>query len=189
MNINGAFVMAILSTCLLTALWSEAKEGEKDENSYEKHDKVNKKQTETSTQAPMDPIYKKECGSCHFPFPVGMLPERSWRLMMANLTKHFGEDATLPEGDLKQILAYAIANSGERSRNRLDRHMVDSIPASLSPLRISEVPYFIKEHKETASHLKPGGPVSHWSSCQLCHTRADVGSFDEHEIQIPKAKK
>lgn len=178
------WAMVALSTILLTASWAIADD---DGHKGEEHDK--NKTTENAAPATVDPVYIKECGACHFPFPVGMLPDRSWRAMMADLPHHFGEDATLPEKVAAKILDYAVANAGERSKNRLDRYVASSVKADQVPLRISEVPFFVKEHTEVAKHVNAKGPVSHWSSCPLCHTKADSGSFDEHEVKIPQANK
>ena len=38
-------------------------------------------------------LYIKECGSCHFAFQPGLLPEKSWVKIMNNLENHFGTDA------------------------------------------------------------------------------------------------
>ena len=45
-----------------------------------------------------NPLYKQECGSCHFAYPPSFLPARSWEKIMKNLSDHFGENAEfLPE--------------------------------------------------------------------------------------------
>ena len=55
-----------------------------------------------------DETVKTECSACHMAYPAGMLPARSWRALMGDLSNHFGEDASLPEetrAAMKQILA------------------------------------------------------------------------------------
>ena len=48
-------------------------------------------------------------------YPPGLLPERSWRKMMAELDKHFGQNASLDAAATKAILDYLVENSAERS--------------------------------------------------------------------------
>jgi hypothetical protein len=52
--------------------------------------------------------YKEECGSCHFAYPPGLLPSKSWeKLLTADaLSKHFGENAELDSDTLKVIHDY-----------------------------------------------------------------------------------
>ena len=35
-----------------------------------------------------DDIYLDECGACHLAYPPGLLPEPSWRLLLAHLDDH-----------------------------------------------------------------------------------------------------
>jgi hypothetical protein len=44
-------------------------------------------------QDPKYPLYKDECGSCHFAYPPTMLPAASWERVMAGLGAHFGDNA------------------------------------------------------------------------------------------------
>ena len=44
-----------------------------------------------------DATVAKECGACHMVFPPQLLPARSWQKLMADLSSHFGEDASLAD--------------------------------------------------------------------------------------------
>jgi len=37
------------------------------------------------------PIYKEECGACHFAYQPELLPSGSWEKILAGLEDHFGE--------------------------------------------------------------------------------------------------
>lgn len=47
-----------------------------------------------------------ECGDCHMAFPPETLSTGAWKKIMANLSDHFGEDASLDEATTAKILAY-----------------------------------------------------------------------------------
>ena len=50
--------------------------------------------------------YADECGSCHYAYPPGLLPSKSWAKLLDEkaLSNHFGEDATLDKDALKDHL-------------------------------------------------------------------------------------
>src|SRR5690606_22270882 len=87
-----------------------------------------------------NPLYQAECGTCHFPYPPGLLPARSWDRLMGNLSDHFGESAELAPETLKTLTDYLVANAGDRVRTRRSLKLTRSIPPDEAPLRISEVP-------------------------------------------------
>lgn len=105
---------------------------------------------------------------------------------MAGLDKHFGENAELGDVRRNELLAYLMNNAGDRSEQRRAQKMADSIRPSQSPLRISEVPYFRREHHELSRRQVQDNPkVRSFSNCDACHTGAAHGSFSERELRIP----
>lgn len=131
-------------------------------------------------------LYAKECGSCHFAYQPGLLPARSWNKIMESLDKHFGESAELPAADKAAISEYLAANAAEHSSTRRSQKILDSLDSSSAPLRITEVPYIQRKHREVpSSAFKKTGGVKSLSDCKACHTRAETGSYSEHEIKIP----
>ncbi|MBC8211882.1 MAG: diheme cytochrome c [Gammaproteobacteria bacterium] len=130
--------------------------------------------------------YQQECGSCHFAYQPGLLPARSWTKMMSGLDQHFGENAELPAQDVAQLGAYLEANAADRSDYKRSRKIISSLEASDAPLRITEVPYIIRKHRELSPRMLAENPqVVSLSRCQACHTRAETGSYSESEIKIP----
>lgn len=129
--------------------------------------------------------YANECGSCHMAYPAGFLPARSWQKLMGNLASHFGDNAELNEATRAQITSYLLAG-GDKPQDRHAARFAASAPAGDTPLRITELPYFKREHREIPQrYIKENAQVGSLSNCAACHTRADQGSFREREISIP----
>ncbi len=146
----------------------------------------------SSSERPVDvgPVtnaaYAKECGQCHFAYPPGLLPERSWRKIMNNLNSHFGDNAELPPNDRDQIMSYLVGNSAEHGNYRRSEKIIKTVGASDVPMRITDLSYFRNKHSEVPDRLIKGNKqVGTLANCSACHTRAGEGSFSEHEVKIP----
>jgi len=132
--------------------------------------------------------YKDECGSCHFAYPPGLLPTKSWeKLLTAEaLKKHFGENAELDTETLKVIYDYAIANAADKSYHKRSRKIAVATENIEAPLRITEVRYIKRKHHEIPEKMIKGNKdVKSLSYCDACHTQADKGVFDEDTVKIP----
>ncbi|HKI60756.1 MAG TPA: diheme cytochrome c [Mariprofundaceae bacterium] len=130
--------------------------------------------------------YATECGSCHFAYQPGWLPERSWRKIMGSLDDHFGENAELGDVTRESITNYLAGRSADTLPNRMSRRILSSLRADETPLRISELGFMRHEHDEIPTRLIEGNPkVGSRSSCQACHTQAAAGIFNEHGVNIP----
>jgi len=125
--------------------------------------------------------YREECGSCHLPYPAKFLPARSWERMMSGLDDHFGEDASLDERKRAELLAYLSASSASNHTRYLARLEYNAVP-----MRITELPYFVRKHDEVPERMVTGNPeVGSFSQCDSCHRDAARGKFNEHEVDIP----
>jgi hypothetical protein len=131
-------------------------------------------------------LWKAECSSCHMAYPPGLLPERSWRKMMAELDKHFGQNAGLDAATTKAILDYLVENSAERGTNRRSARFLKGIPAAAAPLRISENSYFLREHREVSPDDWKLPKVGSPANCNACHSDAEQGNFSERNVRIPR---
>jgi hypothetical protein len=144
--------------------------------------------TEQTLRFPMptNKVYVQECGSCHTAFAPGTLPARSWRLMMANLSDHFGEDASMEEpyefAILKELETFA--SDGNHADMRMQR-ISASISSNAAPQEFSKLPYFVKLHDELAPNVWQRKKVGVASNCIACHSRANEGRYDELEVRIP----
>lgn len=136
---------------------------------------------------PNHPVWKNECASCHQLYHPSLLPQRSWKKMMANLPNHFGENASLDEKVRADIEQFLSANSADKSNNRRAQKFLRSIPANEAPLRISETEYFKRKHDEISPALFKRNSIGSAANCMACHSTAERGYFDEHGVKIPKA--
>ncbi len=130
--------------------------------------------------------YKEECGSCHFPYQPGLLPARSWQRLMGGLEDHFGENAELDATDAQKITDYLTSNAADTSNYKRSRGISRSLRKSDVPLRISRTRYFKRKHHELPSRMvKANAKVRSFSNCDLCHTQAAQGSYNEHQVKVP----
>jgi len=131
-------------------------------------------------------FYKEECGSCHFPYQPGLLPARSWQRLMGGLEDHFGENAELDTADAQQITNYLVENAADTSDYKRSRGITRSLSKNDAPLRISSTRYFKRKHHELPMRMVKNNPgVRSFSNCELCHTRAAQGSYNEHQVKVP----
>jgi len=128
------------------------------------------------TRVPLLTIYKQECGSCHTPFPPGMLPATSWQRVMNNLGQHYGTDASLDEVTAKQIGTWLAANAGTYKRVR------EAPPQD----RITKSAWFVRKHDEVPPRAWTSATVKTPANCGACHPKAAEGAFNEHDVRIPR---
>lgn len=163
----------------------------------------------TLSVSPVDnPLYKSECGACHFAYQPGLLPARSWEKLMSSLDDHFGKHLQLPPDTVNTLTEYLIANASDQVQGKRSVDAARStsgdgtsshiatphhrnyfqylVPPGTTPLRITEIPYLVHEHQEIpAGAVKENPMVGSLSNCAACHTRADAGSFAGKEVRIP----
>lgn len=131
-------------------------------------------------------LYQEECGSCHFAYQPGLLPEQSWNKIMNGLDEHFGDNAELSADIHQQILIYLTHNSADKVNQRRPRKILRSVSLNSVPIRITEIPYIKHEHDEIPGRYIAGNDkVASLSNCDACHQKAAQGSFSEREINIP----
>ncbi len=135
---------------------------------------------------PVGKTYLNECGSCHTAYAPGHLPARSWRRMMAELSDHFGEDASLDQpahlSILKDLETLAADNPAANQRMR---RIAAGVPAGATPQRITETAYFRHLHDEVPKHFWRRKSIGNPANCAACHPRANEGRYGEREIRIP----
>ena len=130
-------------------------------------------------------IYEKECGSCHFAYPAGLLPSSSWNKMMSNLDKHFGDDATVDEKTFQTLSSYLNENSAEKSMQyKRSRKIVENLNGVI-PDSISKMPYMKKKHEDIKEYLITQKEVKGMFNCTACHQNAKKGIFSDDDVNIP----
>lgn len=130
--------------------------------------------------------WKAECSSCHMLYHPGLLPERSWKSMMAGLDKHFGENAALDAATRDEITQFLMKNSADKSDNRRSSRINQSIPATATPLRVSETRYFTSKHDEISATTFKRKSIGSAANCIACHQAAEKGDFSESQVKIPR---
>ncbi|WP_417793688.1 diheme cytochrome c [Terasakiella pusilla] len=125
-----------------------------------------------------DEVVKKECGSCHMAFQPQMLPKRSWQKIMDGLENHFGEDASLDEATLQHVRAYLTDNAADSGW--FGGKMMRGVRDNETPMRITELPYWVREHKKEVPVWAWSDPkVKSKTNCQACHRDAERGYYDD----------
>lgn len=131
-------------------------------------------------------LYNKECATCHMGFQPQFLPKRSWDKLMDNLSNHFDTDASLSKDSLNKIKAYLEENSSDsKSLHGEAAEFAQSIKKDSTPIRISEIPKFQREHKEVTTKMIEQKEVKSISNCIACHKDANEGTYRERNIHIP----
>lgn len=121
-------------------------------------------------------LWKTECGACHVAYPARMLPAESWRAVMSGLDKHFGSNAGLDAASAKEITVFLEENADTRERGTSGKPL----------LRITETREFKSEHIEVSARDWKNPKVKSRANCGACHTQAESGDFNEHNVIIPK---
>ena len=190
MKIKNNWLLILISIFLLFSFGFGVALADRDE--HEEHEEHNSffsrwfKSESMQVNTEGSQRYQQECGSCHFPFQPGFLPEASWQLIMSELEDHFGENAELTDEDQEYILNYLKINSADAGDKRLSHKVLWSLRSAPVPMRITETPFFRHEHDEISPRmLHNNGDKISFSNCDSCHTQALQGSFNEHEVRIP----
>ena len=130
--------------------------------------------------------YKTECGSCHFAYQPGLLPEQSWKKIMSSLDDHFGDNAELDNATRNEIQSYLVNNSADKSNFRRSKKIMRYIKTNQVPLRITDLHYIKRRHHEIPKRMISGNDkVRTLGHCDACHQGVDTGIFSERNIRIP----
>jgi hypothetical protein len=85
-----------------------------------------------------------------------------------------------------EILNFLKENSGDQKRVYGEfEEFIESIKKDSTPIKISEVPYFKKEHKGIPRRFIEQKEVRSISNCIACHKDAKSGLYSEDNIIIP----
>ncbi len=124
-------------------------------------------------KTPPNALWQEECGSCHIAFPPRLLTEDNWKKLMSGLDKHFGDNAELNAKDRQAIEEYLTRYAGRGARN------------SAVSLRITETPWFAREHRSISPKEWVHPEVKSRANCTACHQSIARGRWSEHDIGIP----
>ncbi len=120
--------------------------------------------------------YTAECGACHTAYPPALLPRESWRRIMTGLDRHYGSDASLDAGTVRQLDAWLQATAGTSKKAR------EAPPED----RITRAAWFLREHRKVDAATWALPSVKSPAQCAACHAGADQGRFDDDDLRIPE---
>ncbi len=133
------------------------------------------------------PLFANECASCHTLYPPSLLPERSWKKLMANLDNHFGDDASLDAADTRSILEYLVANAAEHSTAEASVKVLASMP-NQDIIAFTQTPFWKRTHRDISPDVFARGTVKSKANCKACHGDVERGLLDDTAIRIPQAR-
>jgi hypothetical protein len=134
-----------------------------------------------------DPLYVKECGTCHFPYSPGLMPARSWVRQLDRMENHFGESVKLDATVRAKIHEYLTRNAADVSPYEGSKTFMERVKDNQTPYRLSNVPLFREMHTVMweVINTKTKVKVRTLANCGACHQRAGEGSFANDELYIP----
>ena len=109
-------------------------------------------------------------------YPPQLLTAENWRQMMQGLDRHFGANATLDAKESAEILAFLERNASRDRRS------------SVKSLRITDTPWFQREHREVSNSVWSHAKVKSRANCTACHVTAEKGDWSEHSIRMPDGR-
>lgn len=121
-------------------------------------------------KVPRNALWETECGACHVPFPPQLLTADNWKTMMGDLARHFGSNAELDAKERKAITAFLVTNAGVQARHHA------------ASLRITETPWFKREHRSVSPKEWVHPDVKAPSNCKACHNVVGHTSWAERDL-------
>jgi hypothetical protein len=107
--------------------------------------------------------WRSECSACHIAFPPALLSADDWLVIMSELDRHFGTNASLDAKTRQEISAFlehnAAANRQFGSREETPR--------------ITGTDWFVRKH-QGAIRLWRKGRVKSLADCAACHKGPDI---------------
>ncbi len=157
-------------------------------------------------RVPLLPKYSAECGACHLAYPPGMLPAASWARLMGSLPRHFGTDASLDTPTLAALSTWLAAHAAGAGGAPSAAPPGPAAPPTAQPTpaappdaspapapaaaqpqdRITQTRWFVRKHRELDPSVWQRAAVRSAANCAACHSQADQGVFNEHQVRIPR---
>jgi len=126
--------------------------------------------------------YAAECGDCHDAHHPSLRTALAWRAIMAGLSDHFGEDASLDPETGTIITAYLVANHAGTFDTKVARRMGrDDTPS----LRITDTRRWKKRHRDIAARVFGQKNIGSKVNCNSCHQDGASGRFDDSKTHLP----
>jgi cytochrome b len=136
----------------------------------------------TARILPEPPIYREECGACHWPPHPSLLPAASWQRLLDGLDNHFGEMASLEPARADAITRYLTSNAAATWDTKVANNLRRVAPDQ--PERISATPYWLGRHRDVPGTAFRRPEVGGRVNCHACHRDADQGLFAPQAIHL-----
>jgi cytochrome b len=140
-------------------------------------------------QLPDNETWRITCGACHGPLHPTLLPARSWTAHLEKPDNHFGMQWQFDAKTLAEIRTFLQENSAETGMTEAAYRINKSIPAGVTPLRITETAFWIEKHERIDAGTWSNPAVGSKSNCGACHRDAEYGTFDDAAIRLPPSGK
>jgi len=140
------------------------------------------------------PVYEKECGACHKPYPPFMLPASSWERIKDGLKNHFGEKISpdhkkeenrISLNDQIVIFNYLKKNSADKSTREISVKVMKSLNGARGRKSITKIRIWKDIHKNIPPHIFKSKKVKGKANCFACHKNFEKGMIEDIDIQIP----
>lgn len=120
------------------------------------------------------PSFRAECGGCHLPYPPALLSAPDWKRVMAQLERHYGDNAGLDEKMRREIEDFLLRHAGG-----------SRMAGAGDPPRLTRTDWFRREHRKVPETIWRDARVKSASNCAACHGRAEEGSYRGRELVLP----
>ena len=107
--------------------------------------------------------WRSECGACHLAFPPALLSVDDWLLIMSELDRHYGANASLDTKTRQEIAAFLERNGTTKP----------GIGSREETPRITSTDWFARKH-QSAIRLWRKGRVKSLAECTACHKGPDI---------------
>ena len=126
--------------------------------------------------------YRNVCGACHFTYSPGLLPARSWELLMSTTDKHFGKKLKIEPDAAARIKTYLTENAADHSNYEGSKVLLQRLSDSQTPIRVTMVPIIASRH---AGVRNMRTSVKTLTNCDACHLHPEEGMFATDDYIIP----
>ena len=125
------------------------------------------------------PVSYSECKECHMFYPPNITNKGSQMIILANLSDHFGTDASLDSNILEKIKAEVEKFAPESTKIKLEG---DSKFLAINE-SITNTKLWKRKHKEFDNQWFVEHKIKK-TDCKSCHTKIENGSLSPFEIKV-----
>jgi len=127
-------------------------------------------------------VYASECGDCHVAYHPSLRSAKAWRAIMAGLSDHYGEDASLGRKTAESITKFLTASAAETFDTTVAHRIGRKETASF---RMTDTRRWKAWHKGIDASVFRRRAVGSKVNCNACHKDAPSGRFYAAEIHLP----